>query len=190
MRHSLTIEGPAFRLRPVRMEDAAFIAHLHHEPAGADAQEKWLAAYFKRQDDYYFRIENRATGALEGTAGIYHAGWSIGRQTNRLQRDAEWGRWVLRPGSLASLESACLVCRVGFEMLDLDSVYCRAILKNASALAFHDSFGMERGPALRDAIECRLTRNRWMALRDSIEGKVLRVAAWSSRPLRVSQLAS
>lgn len=207
MRHSLTIDGPAFRLRPVRREDAEFIAqlrsdpercrYLHRAPPGTSAQEKWLAEYFERSGDYYFLIENRATRLPEGTAGIYNAGWSIDGGTDRLQRDAEWGRWVLRRGSLAALESACLVYRLGFEMLDLDSIYCRTILENASALAFHESFGLERGRVLPgflesgarrlDAIECRLTRARWMALRDGVERKALRAAAWSQRPRHASQ---
>jgi RimJ/RimL family protein N-acetyltransferase len=210
VRHSLTIEGPAFRLRPVRIEDAEFIVqlrsdpercrYLHRTPAGTSAQEKWLNTYFERRGDYYFLVENRATRLPEGTAGIYNAGWSIDGSTDRLQRDAEWGRWVLRRGSLAALESACLVYRVGFEMLDLDSVYCRTIIENASALAFHDSFGLERGRVLPgylerdgrrlDAMECRLTRARWMALRDSLERKALRAAAWSQRPRHASQAAA
>jgi RimJ/RimL family protein N-acetyltransferase len=200
MRHSLTIDGPAFRLRPVRPADAAFIAqmradpersrYLHRGRPGASAQEQWLAAYFERGGDYYFVVENRATSQPEGTVGVYNVGWSFGR-ANRLERDAEWGRWVLRRGSLAALESACLLYRLGFEMLDLDSIYCRTIVENASALAFHDSFGMERmrvlpgflkisehGGCGLDAMECRLTRARWMALRDVVEGKALRAAAW------------
>jgi RimJ/RimL family protein N-acetyltransferase len=255
VRHSLIIDGPAFRLRPVRTEDAAFIAelradpercrYLHRGPAGAVWQRRWLEAYFERQDDYYFLIENRATGLPEGTVGIYNAGWSIDGRTDRLQRDAEWGRWVLRRGSLAALESACLLYRVGFETLDLDSIYCRTILENASALAFHDSFGMERGRVLPgylereartsdaerntrgldaerntrgldaergtrdldaergtrdldaergtrdlDAMECRLTRAGWMALREGVEAKALRAAAWSRRPQHAPQPAS
>ena len=204
MRHSLTIDGSAFRLRPVRLADAAFIAelradpergrYLHGGPAGAVCQRGWLETYFERQDDYYFLIENRATGAPEGTAGIYNAGWSIGGG-GQLRRDAEWGRWILRRGSLAALESACLVYRVGFEMLDLDSIYCRTICENSSALAFHDSFGMQRGRRLPgylhglDAIECRLTRARWLALRDGVEAKALRAAAWSRRPQPTAQPA-
>jgi RimJ/RimL family protein N-acetyltransferase len=198
MRHSLTIDGPAFRLRPVCIEDAAFIAalradpgrgrYLHRGPAGAVCQREWLETYFARNGDYYFLIENGATGAPEGTVGIYNAAWSLEGSGHRLQRDAEWGRWILRRGSLAALESACLVYRVGFEMLDLDSLYCRTIVENASAVAFHDSFGMERGCVLPgylhglDAIQCRLTRPRWWALRDGLEAKAARAAGWSRRP--------
>jgi RimJ/RimL family protein N-acetyltransferase len=199
MRHSLTIDGPAFRLRPVRREDAAFIAqlradpercrYLHRGPPGAHAQEHWLEGYFERTGDYYFLIENRVTETPEGTVGIYNVGWSVEGRTDRLQRDAEWGRWILRRGSLAALESACLLYRLGFEMLDLDSIYCRTIIENASALAFHDSFGLERGRVLAgylhglDAMECRLTRAGWNALREGVESKALRAAAWSRQPV-------
>jgi len=202
MRHSLTIDGPAFRLRPVCISDAVMIAtlrghpergrYLHRAPPGADSQRVWLESYFERKDDYYFVIENRITGQSEGTVGIYNVGWSIDGRNDRLQRDAEWGRWVLRRGSLAAVESACLLYRLGFEMLDLDSIYCRTIIENASAVAFHDSFGMERKRLLPgyldglDAIECRLTRARWATLREAIEEKVLRAAVWSQpQPERV-----
>jgi RimJ/RimL family protein N-acetyltransferase len=202
VRHSLTIDGPAFRLRPVRISDAAFIAalradpergrYLHRSLGGAASQREWLETYFARTGDYYFLIENRGTGAPEGTVGIYNASWSIG-DGGQIRRDAEWGRWILRRGSLAALESACLIYRAGFERLDLDSVYCRTIVENASALAFHDSFGMERGRVLPgylhglDAIQCRLTRPSWLALRDGLEAKAVRAAAWTRRPQPVAQ---
>jgi RimJ/RimL family protein N-acetyltransferase len=193
MRHNLTIDGPAFRLRPVCLEDAGFIAqlradpersrYLHPAPPGLDpeertiAQARWLETYFERAGDYYFILENRTTGEPEGTAGIYNV--------DPLARDAEWGRWVLRRRSLAAVESACLVYHAGFRWLYLDSLYCRTIRENAAAVAFHDSFGLTRARVLpayldgMDAIESRLTATRWMALREGVEGKALRAAAWS-----------
>jgi RimJ/RimL family protein N-acetyltransferase len=192
MRHSLEIDGSAFRLRPVRLNDAAFIVELRSDPersrylhkgaADAASQEHWLHDYFKTPGDCYFVIENQASGVREGTAGIYHL--------NAARRDAEWGRWILRRGSLAALESACLVYRLGFEMLGLESLYCRTIVENAAALAFHDSFGVERLRRLPryfecdgrhlDAIEGRLTRARWLALRESVERKAARAAGWTN----------
>lgn len=190
MRHSLEVDGSAFRLRPVGLDDAAFIAELRSDPERARylhkgapdpaAQQRWLLEYFKTPGDCYFVIENRASRTREGTAGIYHI--------NAARRDAEWGRWILRRGSLAALESACLVYRTGFELLGLDSIYCRTIAENAAALAFHDSFGVERmrrlpryfecGGRHLDAIEGCLTRARWLALRESVERKAARAAAW------------
>lgn len=196
MRHNLEIDGSAFRLRPVGLEDAAFIVglrsdpergrYLHRGAADTPSQEQWLRTYFKTPGDCYFIVEHRSTGAREGTAGIYNL--------NALRRDAEWGRWILRRGSLAALESACLIYRLGFETLGLDCLYCRTISENASALAFHDSFGVERvrhlpryfqrdgrHPDARplDAIEGRLTRARWLALRASVESKAARAAGWT-----------
>jgi RimJ/RimL family protein N-acetyltransferase len=191
MRHSLEIAGSGFRLRPVRLEDSAFIValrsdpergrYLHHGATDAAAQEQWLRSYFRTPGDCYFVIENQSSGAPEGAAGIYNLNASRG--------DAEWGRWILRRGSLAALESACLIYRLGFETLGLDSVYCRTIVENASALAFHDSFGVERMRRLPryfeldgrhlDAIEGRLTRARWLALREAVEAKAARAATWT-----------
>lgn len=198
MRHNLEIEGHAFRLRPVRLEDAAFIAELRSDPergrylhrgcSDASAQEQWLRAYFKTPGDCYFIVENRFTGAREGTAGIYNL--------NPERRDAEWGRWILRRGSLAALESACLVYRIGFEQLAVESLYCRTIAENTAALAFHDSFGVERLRRLPryferdgrhlDAIEGRLTRGRWLSVRDALEAKAARAAGWTASACAVA----
>ena len=78
MRHTLQAEGFGVRLRPVRMEDAAFIVWLRNlehvkgrvgdSAMDASAQETWLRAYFDRQGDYYFIIETlgrTAVGAYE-----------------------------------------------------------------------------------------------------------------------------
>ncbi len=192
MRHSLEIDGSAFRLRPVRLEDAAFIVELRSDPergrylhrgcTSASSQEAWLKTYFKIPGDCYFIIENRFSGTREGTAGIYNV--------NPVRGDAEWGRWILRRGSLAAVESACLVYRLGFEQLALDSLYCRTIAENTSALAFHDSFGVERVCRLPryferdghplDAIEGRLTRGRWLGIREAMEAKAARAAGWTA----------
>lgn len=191
MRHNIEVDGPAFRLRPVRVEDAAFILelrtnparsrYLHRVPNDLAEQQRWLEAYFERPADYYFLIENRSSGQREGTAGIYNV--------DPVWRTAEWGRWIIRAGSLAAVESACLVYCAGFERLDLGSMYCRTIIENASALAFHDSFGVERRRTLPryfelegrllDAMEGVLTRRRWEELRAVTEGKAARAAVWS-----------
>ena len=189
MRHSITLEGPAYRLRPVTLDDAAFIVelrsdpvrsrYLHRIPGGVAAQRRWLEDYFTRPGDYYFIIENRATGQREGAAGIYNV--------DPLAGDAEWGRWIIRPGSLAAVESACLIYRVGFEILKLESIYCRTIAENFSAVAFHDSFGVQREHILEqyfeldgrklDAVQGRLTRTRWQALPERVTQTLARAAA-------------
>jgi RimJ/RimL family protein N-acetyltransferase len=189
LRHNIVMDGHAFRLRPVKVEDAGFILglrtnpvrsqYLHRVSNNLEAQRRWLRDYFERPGDYYFLIENRETGEREGTAGIY----------NLDRIFAEWGRWIVRAESLAALESACLIYRVGFEVLGLESIYCRTIVKNAAAVEFHQSFGLERTRTLRhyfeldgrhlDAVEMRLTRPQWDAIREETERKAARAAAWS-----------
>ena len=183
------MDGHAFRLRPVEIEDAAFILdlrtdrersqYLHGVSPDLDAQRRWIEDYFERPGDYYFVIENRETGRREGTAGIYNLDGIF----------AEWGRWIVRAGSLAATESACLVYRVGFEALGLESIYCRTIEENIAAAGFHRSFGLERVRTLRhyfeldgrhlDAVEMRLTRAQWNAIREQAEGKAARASAWT-----------
>ena len=195
MRHNLIVEGPAFRLRPVELGDAGFILELRSDPlrnryihrgaADLRAQQKWIEQYFHRAGDYYFIIENRLSGDPEGTVGIY--------DLDPVAQTAEWGRWIVRSGSLAALESACLVYSTAFDMLDLESVYCRTILENKSALAFQDSFGVERTRLLPryferngrrlDAVEGRITRARWRKLRENTLAKAARAAAWSAPQL-------
>jgi RimJ/RimL family protein N-acetyltransferase len=181
------MDGHAYRLRPVEAEDAAFILdlradrersrYLHRVSNDLAAQRRWLKDYFERPGDYYFLIENRETGQREGTAGIY----------NLDRIFAEWGRWIVRAGSLAALESACLIYRVGFEVLGLESIYCRTIVENTAAVGFHRSFGLERTRTLLryfeldgrflDAVEMRLTRSQWETKREKIEGKAARAAS-------------
>ena len=67
MQHTLHAEGFGVRLRPVRMEDAAFIVWLRNldhvkgrvgdSAMDAAAAGSLVKAYFDRQGDYYFIIE-------------------------------------------------------------------------------------------------------------------------------------
>ena len=105
MQHTLTTEGFGVRLRPVRMEDAAFIVWLrnlaHAQGRVGDsakdeaAQRAWLEAYFERPGDYYFLIES-LTGKPLGAYGIYDVA----------NGSAESGRWVIRPDVPAPVPSA------------------------------------------------------------------------------------
>lgn len=192
MRHAIVMEGWGYRLRPVEAGDARFIHELRADPVrarylhrgapGLAAQQRWLQAYFERPDDYYFVIESRGSGKSEGTVGIYNLdqerGW------------AEWGRWIVRPGSFAAVESACLIYRAGFEVLGLHSMYSRTVTENFPTLSFHDGFGLERTCVLPhfferegrwlDAIEHVLTRSRWDEVRGQTERKAARVASWNA----------
>jgi RimJ/RimL family protein N-acetyltransferase len=152
VRHDHRLEGEAFAIRPVTLDDAQFIwelrrdldrsKYLHPVEGGVSAQVDWMKAYFDRPDDYYFLVERLRDGRSEGTAGLYGLYHTLHR--------AEWGRWVLRRDSLAAIESALLIYRFGFDRLGLEEVYCRTLAANRHVVGLHQSLGLatrERPPA-------------------------------------------
>ena len=185
MRHDVVIEGEAFRLRPVARSDAGFIhdlrtsqraIYLHPTPDGIQRQTQWLNAYFERPDDYYFAIERRDYRPIpEGTIGLYNI--------DPTARQAEWGRWVLRSGSLAATESAWLLYHFGFDQLELAEMYCRTVQENRAVVSIHNSFGLETAGTEIDGdlvlVRQRLTRTAWPACADRAGRLVRRLAQMS-----------
>jgi RimJ/RimL family protein N-acetyltransferase len=190
VRHELHLVGYAFRLRPVAESDAAFIANLRqrrgrflNQGASSTAgQLEWMARYFRRAGDFYFVIEALDGDRREGLVGIYGLDPQI--------REAEWGRWVLEPGSSAAVESALLVYRCAFDKLALERVWCRTLADHLQVISFHDSCGLERLPGIvtidhdgapSAAVEHRLTRNDWPHIHARLESLAVR-AAGAARP--------
>ena len=167
------------------MEDAEFIvgvrtdegrnSFIHRTSPVLQSQQRWLDAYFVKEGDYYFVVET-LTGEPQGVIGLYDCN----------EREAEWGRWILRKGSLAALESAMLIYEIGFASLGLEEVYCRTAAANKAVLSLHDSMNVARValherlfdlPQGRcDAVEHRLTRGEWAKLKPSWYSKAQRLA--------------
>lgn len=188
MRHDVRLEGFRFRLRPVTLADAPFIVGLRTDPElgrflhatspRVEDQEAWLERYFERAGDVYFVIEDGRTGEAVGTIGIY--------DIDEAARAGEWGRWLVKPGSVAAVESALLIYRAAFEVLGLEAVYCRTVADNQRVVSFHDSTGaprtgvlkdhVELNGALHDSVEHRVTREAWTAMRPRLEMLASRVA--------------
>lgn len=142
MKHNYTLSGYGYRLRPVKLSDAQFIVNIRTEDSQRNQyihtissdpadQERWLNSYFEREGDYYFVVENRLTGENEGLISFYDV----------QDGEAEWGRWVIRKGSLAAIESVYLLYRIAFEQAGLSRLYCRTIRDNAAVVSFHHSIG-------------------------------------------------
>lgn len=189
MRHDLSLSGFRFRLRPVARGDAAFIVALRTDPElgrylhvtspRVEDQEAWIAAYEERPGDYYFIVEDLQDGSLVGAIGLYDVG---------VERpgEAEWGRWLIHPRSVAAVESALLIYRMAFEELGLRQVYCRTVAENAKVVSFHDSSGAQRAGVLKDhvvlggdahdSVEHRVDRTRWDAMRPKLEMLAQRLA--------------
>ncbi len=181
MRHDLSLEGYAFRLRPITDDDAGFVVELRNNPDlnrylhagadGVDGQRAWLSRYYETDNSYYFIIERRRSGLPEGTIGLYDIDRNAGT--------GEWGRWILRPGSLAAVESAYLAYRTAFEQLGLQNVYCRTVLENGKVVSFHDSCGITArrllpqhfllGERQHDAVEHRVDRASWPTIKLRLE---------------------
>ncbi len=173
-------EGIAFRLRPVARGDAALILELRgdasrttylHPISGNTAdQEAYLDRYFSLADDFYFVIERKRTHQPEGLASLYDVNIATG--------SAEWGRWIVRKGSQAAIESALLIYQLAFEKLRLKEVFCRTIVENQQVVSFHDSCGLQRRrvlPQVRkindrayDVVEHVLCEEHWPKVRERL----------------------
>lgn len=188
MRHEIVIEGFAYQLRPICDSDAEFVIKLrsdpelnrflHSTPANLEIQLDWLSQYYMRPGDWYFVLENRSDGTAEGLVSLYDLDAEQGR--------AEWGRWILRKGSIAAIESAWLIYRCAFEELCLREVYCRTVAENESVVSFHDSCGVTDRYLLRnhfnlngfllDAVEHRVTNIKWKSIKPHLEHLAHRMA--------------
>jgi len=178
MLHNYSLAGSAFRLRPVKNCDAEFIRdlrcnpnlnyYLHATSSRVADQLAWLSNYYLRPDDYYFVVEHLDNGELEGLISLYEI--DLNKPSH-----GEWGRWILRSGSLGSVESAFLIYKFGFEILGLDSMYCRTVSTNEKVVSFHDSCGIPQKKILNnyfqfapnnmvDAVEHRINRNVWLEI--------------------------
>jgi len=188
MRHNLNLAGPAFRLRPITDADASLVLELrgnkklnrflHSTSQDLDDQLAWFTRYYKRAGDYYFVVEKQESGASEGVISLYDVDFQAG--------SGEWGRWILRPGSLAAVESAWLIYRCAFEQLGLDRVFCRTVADNLSVVSFHDSCGITtrrliprhfiiEGKSV-DAVEHHVTRQAWSVI-DPLLQKLAKLSA-------------
>lgn len=150
MKHSLQIEGFNLRLRPVRLDDAAFIVWLRHldhvkgrvgdSAHDAPAQEAWLEKYFEREGDYYFIVETQG-GISLGTHAIYEVRGA----------SAEQGRNIVRPEVLAGAPVGILGTNLAFDMLGLSEIRASVVSTNRQVLSLHRKAGFKQGEILRAA---------------------------------------
>ena len=181
MRHDLSSSRYGIRVRPIELEDAAFVVELrtdvgrarflHPIPPDVDAQKGWLTAYFNRRGDYYFVAERESDRRREGLISVY--------DLDPKTRTAEWGRWIFRSDSNASIAAAVQVLDIAFDTLDLDRVLTRTVSKHEALVRFHESTGAKRTAILSDyltvegvahnAIEHTLTSEAWLASRRTLD---------------------
>jgi len=189
MEHSAQIEGFGARLRPVRMEDAAFIVWLrnlaHAKGRVGDSakdvasQEAWLKNYFKREGDYYFVIET-GNGTAVGAYGIYDV----------TGKSAESGRWIIQPEVPAALPSAVLAFDLAFGKLGMSELRARTVSTNQPVLSLNKKFGfrqvgIETGEVVIDGqsvdqVQFLMTADDWAKSRP----KLLPLAKYAEAQIR------
>jgi RimJ/RimL family protein N-acetyltransferase len=177
MRHSLQVEGFGIRLRPVRMEDAAFIVWLRNldhvkgkigdSAVDVASQEAWLQVYFDREGDYYFIAETLA-GIPLGTHGIYDIKGN----------SAEKGRQVVRPEVVAGVPTAILATDVAFGILGLTELRSTTSVANVTVRSLHRKSGYKQVGIRRNAltiagrpvdlVDYLITPEDWFRVRDSL----------------------
>jgi RimJ/RimL family protein N-acetyltransferase len=177
MRHSLHIEGLGIRLRPVRMEDAAFILWLRNlehvkgkvgdSATSLAGQEAWLKKYFEREGDYYFIVETPG-GIPLGTHGIYDLQGT----------SAEKGRHIIRPEVMAGVPAGLLATDLGFGQLGLSEFRTTCVSTNVTVHSLHRRSGFKKVGILRaaqtingrpvDLVQFLLTPEDWAGVRDGL----------------------
>jgi RimJ/RimL family protein N-acetyltransferase len=177
MQHSLQVEGFGVRLRPVRLDDAAFIVWLRNldyvkgqvgdSAVDVSSQEKWLKNYFKRKGDYYFIAETLG-GIPLGTHGIYAV-----RGTS-----AEKGRHIMRPEVMAGIPAAMLATDLAFGRLGLNELRATSVSTNLAVHSLHRKCGFEQVGVARaaqtidgksvDLVQFLLTQESWDKARERL----------------------
>jgi RimJ/RimL family protein N-acetyltransferase len=166
------------RLRPVRMEDAAFIVWLrnldHVKGRVGDSannlasQEAWLEKYFTREGDYYFILETPG-GIPLGTHGIYDVTGT----------SAEKGRQIMRHEVMgAGVPAAVLATDLAFEKLGMTELRSNCVSTNLSVHSLHRKSGFKQVGILRgaqtidgkpvDLFQFLLKAEDWYKVRDGI----------------------
>jgi RimJ/RimL family protein N-acetyltransferase len=144
MNHTIQAEGYGIRLRPVQMEDSAFIVWLRNlehargrvgdSAADTPAQEAWLREYSQRRGDYYFILETLGKIPV-GAYGIY----------NLTGSSAESGRWVIRPEVPAAIPCAIVAFdQIAFGKLNLTELRVKTVSTNQPVLSLNRKLGFHQ----------------------------------------------
>jgi RimJ/RimL family protein N-acetyltransferase len=175
MHHDIHLEGFNLRLRPVRIEDAAFIVWLRNldyvmgnvgdSAKDVASQEAWLKVYFEREGDYYFIVESLG-GIPLGTHGIY----------NVKGTSAEKGRHIMRPEVMAGVPTGILTTELAFGSMGLRELRVRMVATNVAVQSLHRKSGFKQVgilPAAQmiagkpvDMVEFLITAEDWFKVRE------------------------
>jgi RimJ/RimL family protein N-acetyltransferase len=143
VKHLWKAEGYGVRIRPVGMEDAAFIVWLRNlehtrgklgdSAASVADQEAWLRTYLTRDDDFYFIAETLG-GIPVGTHGLY--GLADG--------SAEAGRLIIRPDVPAAPPTSFITFDLAFGEMGLKELRGTSVSTNKKVHTYVEKFGFRQ----------------------------------------------
>lgn len=144
----MDLNSKSIRLRLIEVADAEFVLGLRLDETynkflspvtpNIENQIQWIKSYKVKEtagEEFYFIIE-RLDGVRCGTVRIYDIENS----------HFTWGSWILnnKKTRFSAIESALMVYKFGFEMMDFDKSVFEVIKENEKVISFHEKFGAKR----------------------------------------------
>jgi RimJ/RimL family protein N-acetyltransferase len=175
------LSSQSIQFTPARQSHAAFIfglridsslnRYLSAAPDSVDAQREYLRTYEKRElagSEFYFVIEDRL-GTPCGTVRVYDI-----RPQDR-PHSFSWGSWILNDSKprYASIESALLVYRVGFEHLGCSASHFEVMKGNDRVVEFHRRFGATVESETDESFTMVIGRAEFEAVQSDLQKLVL-----------------
>lgn len=143
MGRSTTVEGPGSVLRPMRIDDAAFMLDLRRRPTrnrfihetdpDLERQRAWIADKLSCVDDLTYILVSKVDGRPRGAISIY--------EIDVRRRMARQGRWLTAPGSRCVAEFALLGYELIFEVLGIEVIYAKIPAPHKTVIAFQERLG-------------------------------------------------
>lgn len=139
------LEGFGCRLRPVTVDDAAFIVNLrnqsfaqgmiHATSVSVDRQIQWIDNWQRRDNDYYWIIEATGVGGASiGTIGFYDLELNL--------KEGMPGRWVMLPQNRVNIMAPFLLLYgFVFDELRFNRVVMDVVATNKKVRRFHELYG-------------------------------------------------
>lgn len=131
------------RIRPVCLDDAAFIVWLRNlehtrgklgdSAAGVAAQEAWLRTYFDREDDLYF-ITETLSGLPLGTHGLSHVA----------NKSGEAGRLIIRPEVPGAVPTSLITFDLAFGEMGFTELRGTSVSTNEKVHSYVRKFGFRQ----------------------------------------------
>ena len=152
--------GP-WSLNPYRIQDIRAVVSLRNEaashgtippiPSQLVKNFRWWLSSRLSSSQFNFVVKHATKGTV-GFVAIYSVNSDSG----------EWGRWVIKPGTLGAIPSLYLICEFGFRDLGLSELTCLTFASNKAVVELHERLGFQRfGVEWRN--ERRFVRHKLLA---------------------------